>query len=65
MAVREHAASVLIVHNHPSGNPAPSKDDVQITRRLIDAGKMIGIPVLDHIIIAGDNYLSFVEQNLM
>ncbi len=65
MAVREHAASVLIVHNHPSGDPAPSRDDIQITKRLAEAGKVMGIPVLDHIIIAGESYVSFLEQDMM
>ena len=64
-AVRESAAAVMIAHNHPSGDPTPSKDDIRVTRRLMEAGKVIGIPLVDHIIIAGDEYISFVESNLL
>ena len=64
-AVRESAASVIIAHNHPSGDPTPSSDDINITLRLVEAGKVVGIPVLDHIIIAGDEYISFVEEDLL
>ena len=64
-AIRERAASVMIAHNHPSGDPTPSKDDINITHRLLEAGKLIGIPLVDHIIIAGDDYISFVELNLL
>ncbi len=63
-AIREAAAGVLFVHNHPSGDPAPSQDDIQITRRLIEAGKIVGIRVLDHVIIGAHRYLSFVDQGL-
>lgn len=64
-AVRERAASVMIAHNHPSGDPTPSEDDIRITMRLVEAGKVIGIPLVDHIIIAGDEYISFVESDLL
>ena len=49
-AVRQSAASVILAHNHPSGDPTPSKEDIDITRRLIEAGKILGIRVLDHIV---------------
>lgn len=61
-AIKEAAASVLFVHNHPSGDPHPSKDDIDITKRLIETGKIIGINVLDHIIIGDGRYLSLMEK---
>jgi DNA repair protein RadC len=63
-AVRSSAAAILLIHNHPSGDPKPSREDREITRRLKEAGEILGIRVLDHIII-GDSYLSFVEQGLI
>jgi DNA repair protein RadC len=64
-AIRERAASVVIVHNHPSGDPKPSREDVHVTQQLIKVGELVGIPVLDHIIIADDLYISMLEQGLM
>ena len=64
-AVRESAAGVIIVHNHPSGDPAPSRDDLNVTRQLMQAGETMGIPVLDHVIIGNDRYLSLYEEGLM
>ena len=64
-AVRDSAAAVILIHNHPSGDPAPSREDREITRRLKDAGDLLGIRVLDHIIIGDGSYLSFVEQGLL
>lgn len=64
-AIKEAAASVLFVHNHPSGDPSPSKDDIDITRRLIETGKIIGINVLDHIIIGDGRYFSFMEKGYL
>ncbi len=64
-AILEPAASVILLHNHPSGNPEPSSEDLQITHQLIDAGRIIGIPVHDHIIIAIDKYASFAERGLL
>lgn len=61
-AVREAAAAILIVHNHPSGDPSPSREDVRVTRSLREAGRTMGIPVLDHVIIADDRYVSLVEE---
>lgn len=63
-AVRESAAAVIFIHNHPSGDPAPSREDREITRRLKEAGEILGIKVLDHIIIDGA-YFSFVESGLL
>jgi len=64
-AVKESAAAVILVHNHPSGDPAPSREDREITRRLKEAGEVLGIRVLDHIIIGDGSYFSFVEQGLL
>ncbi len=64
-AITQSAAAVVFVHNHPSGNPEPSQEDIAITRQLVDAGKIIGITVHDHIIIAGDKFTSFAEQKII
>lgn len=64
-AVLENAASIVCLHNHPSGNPEPSREDVQITKQLVEAGKLMGIPVHDHLIIAGRTYTSLAERGLM
>lgn len=63
-AIRETAASVLLLHNHPSGDPSPSKEDIGVTKRLFEVGKLIGIGILDHIIIGSGCYVSFLEQKL-
>jgi DNA repair protein RadC len=63
--VRESAAAVLFVHNHPSGDPTPSREDLEITSRLQEAGTLMGIRVLDHIIIGSGSYISFVDRGLM
>jgi len=59
-AIQHSSASIIIAHNHPSGDPSPSKDDLKITHQLIKAGQIIGIPVLDHIIIGINNYKSII-----
>jgi DNA repair protein RadC len=64
-AIERSAASVIFVHNHPSGNPEPSEEDVAITRQLADAGRVLGIPVHDHIVIAGASYTSLAERGLI
>lgn len=64
-AIIERAASIVGLHNHPSGNPTPSSEDLEITRQLIAAGRIINIPFHDHIIIAGDDYISLSERGLM
>lgn len=61
-AVRESAASVIFVHNHPSGDPTPSRDDILVTGRLQEAGEMLGIKVLDHIIVGDGQYASMLEK---
>jgi DNA repair protein RadC len=64
-AIRESAAAVIFVHNHPSGDPAPSREDVAITERLKSAGEIVGIPVLDHIVIGDGEYVSLKEKGIV
>ena len=64
-AIMHRAAAVIIAHNHPSGDPAPSEADKELTRRVAEAGQVLGIAVIDHIIIGGDTYYSFSEQGLL
>ena len=61
-AVRLRCAGILTVHNHPSGAPEPSKEDIEITRRLRESGKILGIKLLDHIIVGEGKYYSFADQ---
>lgn len=65
LAVTENAACLVLVHNHPSGDPTPSPEDREVTRQLVAAGRLIGVPVLDHVIIGDGRYLSFVEAGLL
>lgn len=66
VALLSNAAAVIVGHNHPSGEPSPSPDDRQLTRRLIDAGALMGIELLDHIIVGHDgHYFSFKERGEM
>ena len=64
-ALSYHAVGILLVHNHPSGDPSPSQADINITKRVQNAGAMLGIPLLDHIIIGDCRYISFREQGLL
>jgi len=64
-AIKHSAASVVLAHNHPSGDPEPSEDDLTITKRLIEAGRILGIEVMDHIIIAKNEFFSFKEKELI
>lgn len=64
-AIAESAASLVLVHNHPSGDPTPSPEDREVTRQLAAAGAVLGIPILDHIIIGDGRYTSFVETGLL
>lgn len=63
-ALLSSAAAVILVHNHPTGDPTPSREDIEITRRLKEAGEILGVKLLDHIII-GSSYLSFTERGLL
>ena len=69
-AVRQSAASVILVHNHPSGDPTTTKEDIDITRRMVEAGQILGIPIVDHIVCgrpsdAQPSYVSLREKNLV
>lgn len=64
-AIKCSSASVIFAHNHPSGDPAPSPEDVALTKRLVEAGKIIGIEVLDHLVIGDMKFVSLKEQGLM
>ena len=64
-AISSSAASVIFIHNHPSGDPTPSEDDIKMTKRLIEVGEIIGIEVLDHIIICDSEHLSMKAKNLV
>ncbi|MEN1761740.1 RadC family protein [Anoxynatronum sibiricum] len=61
-AIKKSASALICVHNHPSGDPSPSKEDLAITKRLVDAGQLMGISVLDHIILAGSHFASLREE---
>jgi DNA repair protein RadC len=64
-AIVSTSASIILAHNHPSGNPEPSSEDLSITRQIVEAGKIIGIPVHDHIIFAEGSTTSFAEKGLI
>lgn len=64
-AVRESAGAIVLIHNHPSGDPSPSCEDIDITKRLIKAGRIVGIPILDHIIIGDSHFVSFLERGIL
>jgi len=64
-AVRHLAARVIIAHNHPAGDPSPSQEDSDITKQLVDAGKLLGIEIKDHIIVSKSNFFSFAEHKLI
>ena len=64
-AIAEAAAGIILVHNHPSGDPTPSADDQSITRQLVSAGELLDLPVYDHVIVAGDRFTSFASQGLL
>jgi DNA repair protein RadC len=64
-ALKHSAAGIMVAHNHPSGDPKPSEDDLEITKRLVEAGKMMGVELLDHVIIAANNHFSFKDEKLL
>jgi len=63
-AVRENATALIVVHNHPSGDPTPSPEDVHVTRSIVDAGQLLGIEVLDHLVIGHQQFVSLKERGL-
>ena len=65
LAILANSASIIACHNHPSGNPSPSKEDVELTERLRDTGALIGIELLDHIVLGDGTYVSMKERGLM
>ena len=64
-AIKENASAVILCHNHPSGDPTPSNEDIATTKNLLEASKIIGITVLDHIIVDCESYFSFLENDLL
>ncbi len=64
-AFEMNAAALICAHNHPSGNPEPSREDIRVTRQLTEAGKIFGVPVHDHLIIAGNRFTSLAERGLI
>ena len=65
VAIENNSASIILIHNHPSGNSDPSNEDISITKKIVETGTIMSIPVFDHIIIAGKNFTSFVEKRLI
>ena len=65
LAIAENAASIIVAHNHPSGNLEPSREDIAITKQLVEAGRIVDIRVLDHLIIAGESFTSMAERHLL
>ena len=64
-AVLHNAAAIICFHNHPSGDPESSREDIEVTKRLVEAGKILGIEVLDHIIVSDEGYTSLKERGVM
>jgi DNA repair protein RadC len=64
-AIAEAAAGIIVVHNHPSGDPTPSAEDRVVTRQLVEAGRLLDVPVFDHVVVGGDRYVSFAEAGLL
>lgn len=63
-ALLTSSASIILVHNHPSGDPSPSQEDIEVTQRLTEAGHILGVEVLDHVVIGAGRYFSFKEKGL-
>lgn len=64
-AIRDSAAAIVVVHNHPSGDPSPSPEDMELTKRLVATGEIVGIKVLDHIVVGDGSYYSFADRQLL
>lgn len=65
LAILANAAAIILVHNHPSGDPTPSAEDIAITQRLKDAGEILGIRILDHVVIGDGRYVSFCDDGIL
>ena len=63
-ALRQNAAAIVVSHNHPSGDPSPSPEDIRVTRSFVEAGKLLGVDVIDHVIIGHNRYVSLKERGL-
>jgi DNA repair protein RadC len=63
--LKDRAAAVIVAHNHPSGDPKPSREDIKTTQQLVAAGILLGIPLRDHVIVAGQGHYSFMEAGLL
>jgi DNA repair protein radc len=64
-AIAEAAAGIIVVHNHPSGDPTPSPEDRSVTKQLVEAGRLLDLPLYDHVILAGDRFMSFATAGLL
>jgi DNA repair protein RadC len=64
-AIEQRASGIILIHNHPSGDPKPSSQDIEITKRLSEVGNIVGIRVIDHLVIGIDSYFSFVDEELI
>ena len=65
VAIDDNSANIILLHNHPSGNAEPSTEDIKVTKKMLEAGKVLDISVLDHLIIAGNSFKSLVEQRII
>ena len=65
IALKCHACGIMLAHNHPSGNITPSQQDIDLTKKLCAGGKLLEIPVLDHIILSAENYFSFADEGML
>ena len=63
-AIRRNAAAIIVCHNHPSSDPSPSPEDVQVTRLIVEAGQLLAVDVLDHLIVGGQRFVSLKERGL-
>lgn len=64
-AILSNSASIIVAHNHPSNDPTPSREDIEVTKRLVEAGKVIGIEVLDHLVVCTDKFISLKEKGYL
>ena len=65
IALKANASAIILSHNHPSGDPKPSKDDYRITKMCVDAGKLLELPVIDHVIVTKDKFFSFADEGII
>lgn len=65
LAVKYEAVYIILLHNHPSGDPTPSKEDIAVTKRMKEAGELLGVTLMDHIIIGDNRYISLKEQGII